>query len=208
MATTTTNYGWDIPQSTDLVKDGATAIAALGQDIDTSVYTALGGNKSGLVLLNTTSFSGVTTQSINDVFSATYDNYRIITTLNLSGAATISFRFRVSGSDNTASNYNRQRLTVDSSTVTAALQSSQTSFSGVTSTTGANKSAMVIDCLSPFLTENSGLFINDSENFTTGHSFQVLSCNFNATTSFTGFSLISSVVSSMSGVISVYGYNK
>lgn len=35
MATTTTNYGFDIPQSTDLVKDGATAIATLGQDIDT-----------------------------------------------------------------------------------------------------------------------------------------------------------------------------
>jgi hypothetical protein len=36
MATVTTNYGFDIPQSTDLVKDGATAIAALGQDIDTT----------------------------------------------------------------------------------------------------------------------------------------------------------------------------
>jgi hypothetical protein len=35
MATTTTNYGFDIPQSSDLVKDGATAIALLGQDIDT-----------------------------------------------------------------------------------------------------------------------------------------------------------------------------
>lgn len=41
MATVTTNNGWDIPQSTDLVKDGATAIAALGQDIDTSVGTGL-----------------------------------------------------------------------------------------------------------------------------------------------------------------------
>jgi hypothetical protein len=36
MATVTTNYGFDIPQSTDLVKDGATAIATLGQDIDTA----------------------------------------------------------------------------------------------------------------------------------------------------------------------------
>ena len=35
MATTTTNFGFDIPQSSDLVKDGATAIAELGQDIDT-----------------------------------------------------------------------------------------------------------------------------------------------------------------------------
>lgn len=37
MATTTTNYGFDIPQSTDLVKDGATAIATLGQDVDTQL---------------------------------------------------------------------------------------------------------------------------------------------------------------------------
>jgi hypothetical protein len=36
MATVTTNYGFDIPQSSDLVKDGATAIALLGQDIDTA----------------------------------------------------------------------------------------------------------------------------------------------------------------------------
>lgn len=43
MATTTTNFGWDIPQSTDLVKDGATAIAALGQDIDTALVDLKGG---------------------------------------------------------------------------------------------------------------------------------------------------------------------
>ena len=36
MATTTTNFGFDIPQSSDLVKNGATQIALLGQDIDTT----------------------------------------------------------------------------------------------------------------------------------------------------------------------------
>jgi hypothetical protein len=49
MATTTTNFGWDIPQSTDLVKDGATAIAALGQDIDTALIDLKGGT-TGQVL--------------------------------------------------------------------------------------------------------------------------------------------------------------
>lgn len=49
MATTTTNFGWDIPQSTDLVKDGATAIATLGQDIDTA-FVDLKGGTSGQVL--------------------------------------------------------------------------------------------------------------------------------------------------------------
>lgn len=49
MATTTTSFGWDIPQSTDLVKDGATAIATLGQDIDTSMADLKGGT-SGQIL--------------------------------------------------------------------------------------------------------------------------------------------------------------
>lgn len=49
MATTTTNFGWDIPQSTDLVKDGATAIATLGQDIDTALVGLKGGT-TGQVL--------------------------------------------------------------------------------------------------------------------------------------------------------------
>jgi hypothetical protein len=35
MATTTTNYGFTVPTSSDLVKNGATAISTLGQDIDT-----------------------------------------------------------------------------------------------------------------------------------------------------------------------------
>jgi hypothetical protein len=37
MATTTANFGWVVPQSTDLVKDGATAIATLGNSADTTV---------------------------------------------------------------------------------------------------------------------------------------------------------------------------
>lgn len=52
MATTTTNFGWDIPQSTDLVKDGATAIATLGQDIDTA-FVDLKGGTTGQVLSKT-----------------------------------------------------------------------------------------------------------------------------------------------------------
>jgi len=52
MATTTTNFGWDIPQSTDLVKDGATAIATLGQDIDTAFIDLKGGTSGQLLSKN------------------------------------------------------------------------------------------------------------------------------------------------------------
>jgi hypothetical protein len=43
MATTTPNFGWPVPTSTDLVKNGATAIEALGDAIDASMVDLEGG---------------------------------------------------------------------------------------------------------------------------------------------------------------------
>jgi len=49
MATTTPNFGWTVPTSTDLVKDGATAIETLGDGIDAS-FLDLKGGTTGQVL--------------------------------------------------------------------------------------------------------------------------------------------------------------
>lgn len=38
MATTTPNYGWSVPTSSDLVKNGATAIETLGDSVDDSLW--------------------------------------------------------------------------------------------------------------------------------------------------------------------------
>lgn len=127
MATTTTNFGWDIPQSTDLVKDGATAIAALGQDIDTAFVDLKGGTTgqvlkktsatdldfewgtaaSGLTLLNTTSFTGVTSIALADnSFSSTYDHYKIIYKFVSTDTGSIVLRLRTGGTNATGANYN------------------------------------------------------------------------------------------------------
>ena len=49
MATTTPNFGWAVPTSTDLVKDGAVAIETLGDSIDASLLDLKGGT-TGQVL--------------------------------------------------------------------------------------------------------------------------------------------------------------
>lgn len=49
MATTTPNFGWSVPTSTDLVKDGAVAIETLGDSIDASLVDLKGGT-TGQVL--------------------------------------------------------------------------------------------------------------------------------------------------------------
>lgn len=49
MATTTPNFGWTVPTSSDLVKNGATAIETLGDAIDASMVDLKGGT-TGQVL--------------------------------------------------------------------------------------------------------------------------------------------------------------
>jgi hypothetical protein len=48
----TTAFGWDTPDDTDLVKDGAAAIRELGQDIDTSMADLLGGTTGQILTKN------------------------------------------------------------------------------------------------------------------------------------------------------------
>lgn len=108
---TTTNYSWTTPDDTALVKDGASAIRALGTAIDTSMNTALGTKKAGMVLLNTTSFSAVASQSINTVFSTTYNYYKITFDCTLSATdIALNFRLRASGTDQSASYYGARNV--------------------------------------------------------------------------------------------------
>jgi hypothetical protein len=52
MATTTPNFGWPVPTSTDLVKDGATAIEGLGDAIDASLLDLKGGTTNQVLAKN------------------------------------------------------------------------------------------------------------------------------------------------------------
>ena len=103
----TSNYSFPVPVATDLVKDGWDAINDLGVAVDTAMNTALGTKKAGMVLLNTTSFSGVASVSVNNVFTSTYNAYRVI--FNLTSVANndsnVVWRFRKAGSDNALNYY-------------------------------------------------------------------------------------------------------
>ena len=76
MATTTPNFGWPVPTSTDLVKDGATAIEALGDGVDASLVDLKGGT-TGQVLAKTSAtdldFTWVTTDDANAIQNSIVD---------------------------------------------------------------------------------------------------------------------------------------
>jgi hypothetical protein len=104
VATTTPNYGWPVPTSTDLVKDGAVAIEALGDAIDATVF----GLPSGaLIKINSTTVTSSASVSISNVFSATYNNYLIAINLQQSSDAAneLTFRLRTSSGDDSTAIY-------------------------------------------------------------------------------------------------------
>jgi hypothetical protein len=205
MATTTPNYGWDVPTSTDYVKDGATAIETLGDDIDASLYSITGGKNVGLVHLNTTTFSAQSTINIDNVFTSDYDDYRVIvdfTTISASNG--FSLRYRTSGSTNSTSNYNLNFVNIEAWTTVGTLTGNQDG-TGTSHSVGYNftgePSSVSLDIFNPNLslkTLASGISI--------GNNLSIRAYRFNATTQFDGFSIFSA--SNLSGNIRVYGYRK
>ena len=213
MATTTTNYGFDIPQSTDLVKDGATAIATLGQDIDTAMNTALGTKKAGMVLLNTTSFSGVASQSLPDnTFSSTYDDYYLIIkqTANTVDDTDVYIRLRTAGT-NAITNYKYERQYNASSTNGADRDVLGTTFWPVFADNDSalpNYNAAVIKLFRPNLATPT---VMHSEVIAEASGGGLLHNNFMGVhTTASAYDSLSIIVTSgaITGSIAVYGFNK
>lgn len=118
MAGSTPIYGFPYPQSTDLVADYPT----LGQELATDVETVISGLGSGLNIVTPTSiansggsasasggqvtFTGVSSISLNGVFSSTYLNYMVVAYFSSSAVNDYGWRARNAGTDVTgASEY-------------------------------------------------------------------------------------------------------
>jgi hypothetical protein len=161
----------------------------------------------GLTLINTTSFSAVASQSFNDVFSATYDYYRVLINLVASTSANINFRFRVGGTDNTAVGYLSSTVFARTN-VTESFQSSNGQQNlyliGVNT---ANKASIVMDIGRPFVAEltriTTAVGMQDATEVYHGSGGLL----HNVSSSFDGFSIFPST-GTISGSVSIYGYSK
>lgn len=151
MATITPNYSWPVPTSSDLVKDGATAIEALGDAIDATVFA----QAPGLVKLSTTTFTTSSSASLpTNTFSSTYDNYYITVNYTaVSATSDVFFRLRAAGTDLTGAVY--QTMVSGLRTTGAALtigQTNQTALRLGDATSNAPFPAYHFTLISPFLT--------------------------------------------------------
>lgn len=110
MATTTPNYGWDVPTSTDYVKDGATAIETLGDDIDASLFSITNGKNVGLSFISAQTVSAAGTITFSNVYSATFTDYLITCSGTSSTLVQMAYRNATSGTPTTGNTYEGAEL--------------------------------------------------------------------------------------------------
>lgn len=171
---------------------------------DTNAYLA----NSGLTFV--TQVTGTTgTTSVNNCFSSTYDNYRILVSSSAFSANTaMNLRMRVAGSDDTSTNYIKTENSANQAgTAGSAGQNNTDAWGGLFVASANANTSLVIDLFSPFpATRTWGtyqFFGYDSANFVARHGGLLK----DETTSFDGISVIMSS-GSATLTITVYGYRK
>ena len=162
--------------------------------------------------IETVDYSAVASQSVNNVFSSTFDNY-FITVVNsaIAGATDVSMtlRLRASGTD-TSANYSRHYIQLAQTGLSGSAGFNNQSNVLISNSCGSSNPNFFIkmDLFSPNLARRTtGTLVNESTN----NSSQQLSLfhNFNqiSTTQFDGFSIILAS-GTMTGTITIYGYQK
>ena len=203
MAGTTTNYGWTYPTSTDLVKDGATAIQTATQGVDTTLFTALGGAYPGLRLIKKQTIgSAVSSVQVTGAFSATYDNYKILV---VGGVGSTTSRLGLTlGATATGYAYATTGRSYSATGATFAQSSNTTSWpnAGTGTVNGINAE---ISLENPFNTTYTTVKTQSVAILTTDE-FQTMGGFLNNTTSYTAFTLTPNAGTLTGGTIYVYGY--
>jgi hypothetical protein len=210
MATTTPNYGWDVPTSSDYVKNGATAIETLGDDIDATLWTALGGNYPGLRLIKKqTVGTGVTSVVVTSAFSATYESYKIVlanVTMSSTSAATTILTRMHDGTNPAITNYNYGIAGVDLANGNYTNFRLQLGASGILVGTGTgDKFGCNYDIVNPFIAAHT-LFPNISlMQISSGYCGSGSGMH-QTSTSYSAFDIRPSTGTLTGGTIYVYGY--
>ena len=115
MATTTPNFGWAVPTSSDLVKNGATAIETLGDSIDASMVDLRGGTVGQtLVKASATEMDfawSSTPSASNPILNSSFDIWQRGTSISVAASTTFQYsadRWALSTQANQASTVSRQ----------------------------------------------------------------------------------------------------
>jgi len=166
---------------------------------DGSAWVAVGVDP-GLVHINTTTFSTVASVSLNDVFSATYDNYVIFLSTTLSAEVQFNFRLRVAGVDSSAAIYSRNYFL----SRTVATGGEGVNATSQTLNLGESTSLQVfkLEVFGPAIAAYTHTFTQNKNNYT---ELNIQGMSHAAATAYDGLTIYPQS-GTITGTIRVYGY--
>jgi hypothetical protein len=171
-----------------------------------AAWVAVGGSTGGFTKITSNlAFSGSSTVSINNCFTSTYTSYLVIfDNMAAASGTAVTFRLRVSGSDNSTSNYDQGNQAAGygggGGNETASNATDFRMWGSVGS--GSEKANMMFWINNP-QTATQTTWSGTGNNNDAGYR---VSGQFNGTTAFDGFSIIGG--SNLSGNITIYGLEK
>jgi hypothetical protein len=165
---------------------------------------------SGLTFISATTISAAATVSVNNCFTSTYDNYRLLfqPTAATGADGLITMRLRLSGTDATT-NYIGERLGASSATAFASNNPAGTDelLLGYIETTVPTLFVSSVDIFAPALARATvTTSITGSIGATSLLTLQIYSAHTSAT-AYDGFTILTSGTT-VSGTIYLYGYAK
>ena len=172
-----------------------------------SAVTVAAPAASALTLITTGTITNTT--SVDNCFSATYKNYKIVLNDIVGGtAAATRWRFRVGGTDNSSSVYSNgalgQAMTTPNSPGNAGVTDGGTSIFMFEGNNGADGQSVSFDLFNPFEAKNTIIGIYSNWQYT-DETFVMLNGIHASTTSFDGFTIFPSA-STLAGSYKIYGY--
>jgi hypothetical protein len=168
---------------------------------------------SGLVYVTGAAFTAASSVSVNNGFSATYDNYRLLINVTSNTVATnIGLRMRAGGVDNSSANYAYAGLlSYTGSVVTAAVTSGGLDTSFILS--GSDPTyypgmAMTVEILQPFLTNRTCYQFQGMAPVNPQPYARWSNGAMSVTTSYDGFTIVPLSGGTLTGTYRLYGYRQ
>ena len=158
----------------------------------------------------TVSFSGVSSVSLNGVFTGDYDNYRLVISAETSASATsLLFRFRVSGSDNSSAFYQQMTDGIQTDAGSANITGTGGTAANLGFLWNQRRFPVSLDVVNPNKAEASSavgqsIGVNAADTLFASWNIHFFH---NTDTVFDGFTLYPST-GTATGTVSVYGYRK
>jgi hypothetical protein len=214
---TTPIYGFPYPDPSDLVANYPALGQTLAEDVENVIdglpagglspcppTTIANSGGSASTTGNTTTFTTVTSLSLNGVFTDDFNYYKIVTNLLSSTTNNISYRHRAAGSDSAGTTYSDRRAALGAAYSTGG-------------NTGITSGSFMADvptssCIS--VTEFGGVRTAGQKSTVGFHytptntiSFLVVATANTSATIFDGITFLTST-GTMTGIVSVYGYSE